>query len=209
MKEIFKDIEYKGLKINVSNYGKIIWNGNIRKPYYNKDGYLVCSLKIPHKGWRSVGVHILVAIAFIPNPQNLPEVNHKDYNRANPRFDNLEWITRKDNIRYSICNRKDYNGLNNPNYGNRTLSKKYKKDKKLAKEKQGRPGIKNGRCIPIDLYYDNKFVKHFDYITLCCEYLINNNISDSKNINTVKGQIYKSIKNNNLFKNHYSFIKKE
>ena len=36
-------------------------------------------------------MHILVAIAFIPNPDNLPEINHKDYDRANPKADNLEW----------------------------------------------------------------------------------------------------------------------
>ena len=37
----------------------------------------------------------------------------------------------------------------------------------LSKEKQGRPGIQNGRSRPIDLYYDDKLIQSFDYITLC------------------------------------------
>lgn len=43
-------------------------------------------------------LHRLVAIAFIPNPDNLPEVNHKDKNKQNCHVDNLEWCTRKDNL---------------------------------------------------------------------------------------------------------------
>lgn len=43
-------------------------------------------------------LHRLVAQAFIPNPNNLPEVNHKDKNTKNPKADNLEWCTRRDNI---------------------------------------------------------------------------------------------------------------
>ena len=54
------------------------------------------------KGGRtSRRVHRIVAETFLPNPNNLPEVNHKDYNRANPRLDNLEWTDRVTNIRYS------------------------------------------------------------------------------------------------------------
>ncbi len=54
MNEIFKEIKYKGLKLTVSNFGKIIWNGVERNYYYNADGYIMCSLKIPNKGWRSI-----------------------------------------------------------------------------------------------------------------------------------------------------------
>lgn len=208
MKEIFKKINYNGLNLEVSNIGNIIWNGKLRNHYYNADGYTVCSLKIPNKGWRSVFVHKLVAIAFIPNPYNLPEVNHKDYNRANPNVDNLEWITRKDNVRYSICNKKDCHGTNNPNYNNRILSERYKNDKELSKEKQGRHGSKNGRSVPVDLYYDNIFVKSFDYIGQCCQYLIDIGVTDTKNPETIRGQLNKQLKNNSLYKKHYKIVKK-
>lgn len=50
---------------------------------------------------RSYSVHRLVAEAFIPNPDNLPEVNHKDEDPSNNRVDNLEWCTRQYNIEYS------------------------------------------------------------------------------------------------------------
>lgn len=43
-------------------------------------------------------VHRIVAITFLPNPDNLPEVNHKDFNKANCAVGNLEWITRRNNV---------------------------------------------------------------------------------------------------------------
>lgn len=50
---------------------------------------------------KKVLVHRLVAICYIPNPNNLPEVNHKDRNTQNPSKENLEWCTRKENLKDS------------------------------------------------------------------------------------------------------------
>lgn len=50
--------------------------------------------------WHSYPVHRLVAIAFIPNPDGLPQINHKDENPSNNCVDNLEWCTAKYNMNY-------------------------------------------------------------------------------------------------------------
>lgn len=86
----------------VSESGKIYsthknWFYQI-KPYLDgKGNYLLCRININNKP-KTMLVHRLVAIAFIPNPNNLPEVNHKDKNKQNCHYTNLEWCTRKENL---------------------------------------------------------------------------------------------------------------
>ena len=65
-----------------------------------KDGYLVVRL-IHQNKTKSVKVHRLVAEAFIPNPDNLPVVNHIDGNKANPQFENLEWVSFSENAKHA------------------------------------------------------------------------------------------------------------
>lgn len=66
----------------------------------NNDGY--SSMCLSMLGVRTTAVvHRLVAQAFIPNPDNLPQVNHIDSNRANNRVENLEWVTNQQNVQHS------------------------------------------------------------------------------------------------------------
>ena len=112
MAEIWKDIQgYEGL-YQVSNLGRIKSLDRIVK---NKNGmalkrgkviqeaslgnYKKVSLWKNNKG-KAFLVHRLVAIAFIENPDNLPEVNHKDENGCNNSVDNLEWCTHNYNYNY-------------------------------------------------------------------------------------------------------------
>lgn len=67
------------------------------------DGYVKVSLKIDGKT-TICRVHRLVAETFIPNPNNLPQVNHKDENKENNDYSNLEWVTAKQNVNYGTRN---------------------------------------------------------------------------------------------------------
>ena len=71
----------------------------------DKNGYMKITLCKNGKT-KSHLLHRLVAEAFIPNPDNLPDVNHKDENPSNNHLDNLEWCTREYNINYGSRNKK-------------------------------------------------------------------------------------------------------
>jgi len=102
--EIWKSID--GFEdYEVSNLGRIkslkYNQTNILKAGTDKDGYLHVVLCL--NGNLNVRkVHRLVAIAFIPNPENKETVNHKDGNKKNNEDDNLEWNTITENIRHSF-----------------------------------------------------------------------------------------------------------
>ena len=113
--EIWKDIpDYEGL-YQVSNYGNVRrlkkWVGNQHinqyidcapkqiNAYTDSKGYKRVCLTF-HNRSKHIRVHRLVAQAFIDNPNNLPEVNHKDENKFNNNVNNLEWCTHRYNNLY-------------------------------------------------------------------------------------------------------------
>lgn len=110
MKEIWKDIKDYEELYQVSNLGRVrsmprkgthINKIHILKSNKNYKGYLHVSLTKKCVS-KTKSIHRLVAETFIPNPDNLPQVNHKDGNKLNNCVDNLEWITNYDNLIHSI-----------------------------------------------------------------------------------------------------------
>lgn len=81
-------------------YGRF---GKKMSPSDNGRGYLILGLRTGGER-KTFGVHKLVALGFVPNPENLPEVNHKDGNKLNNHWSNLEWCTRGDNILHAFEN---------------------------------------------------------------------------------------------------------
>lgn len=125
MKEIWKDVVgYEGL-YQVSNLGRVRsldrehevtrngltficpYGGKVLTQHPRQHGYMCVQLygRGGHKkrGLRTVSVHRIVAEAFIPNPDGLPEVNHKDEDKSNNRADNLEWMSHIDNSHYGTA----------------------------------------------------------------------------------------------------------
>lgn len=81
--------------------------GKIIKPYKMKNGYLQVTLYNFMGKHKKFLVHRLVALQHIPNPYNLPQINHKDCNKTNNSVDNLEWCSAKYNLRYARANGKN------------------------------------------------------------------------------------------------------
>lgn len=118
MGEIWKDIEgYEGL-YQISSIGRIkalskkVGRGRqyqvaekILKPQITPNGYLRLHLNKDGKR-KYYSVHRLVAIAFIHNPNNYPQINHKDENKTNNNVINLEWCTPEYNANYGTRNDK-------------------------------------------------------------------------------------------------------
>ena len=99
----------------ISDKGEIV-NTNTNKelkPYIRKDGYVIISLSKGGKKYKCY-LHRLVAETFIPNPDNLPQVNHKDEDKTNNCVSNLEWITSKDNCNYGTRNERQGLGHSKP-----------------------------------------------------------------------------------------------
>ena len=110
--EVWVDIDgYEG-RYQVSSAGRVMTverfktdgrfqPAKLRKTEFDKDGYEFVILFKDGK-YKRHSVHVLVATAFIPNPEKKPQVNHLDGNKRNNDVSNLEWVTGSENIRHAI-----------------------------------------------------------------------------------------------------------
>lgn len=152
--EIWKDIEgYEGL-YQVSNYGNVLSLNYANKGYpkqltpkCNNRGRLWVEL-VKQKKKKPMLMHRLVAMAFIPNPNNYPQINHKDENPKNNEVSNLEWCDSLYNNHYSmeLHPERPRERKSTPQYGKRCSLKvnQYDTAGKLIKQ------WKNSRAIYLE-----------------------------------------------------------
>lgn len=94
--------------IKCSNGMVIHRKGSTIKKQVCRFGYENVTLRKP-KEKKTFKVHRLVALAFIDNPNNYPEINHKDENKLNNSVENLEWCTREYNLNYGTFTQRRVN----------------------------------------------------------------------------------------------------
>ena len=136
----FEPIEGYNGYYSISEEGEV-WSEKSKKflsVFTDKDGYLLCNLY--RDGIRKLHkIHRLVALTFIPNPENKPQVNHIDGNKANNHIDNLEWASPEENIKHAWSSGLAKSKLTeedvlyirtnyipkSPDFGGRALAKKF------------------------------------------------------------------------------------
>lgn len=165
--EIWKDIPgYEGI-YQVSNFGRVksverYSNDNKRKRLLKEKILKQGNHKLGYKNIHLVkdgvekilSIHRLVALAFIPNPDNLPFINHKDENRSNNYLDNLEWCTQKYNVNYGNCINK--------------RKETWKKNDSFLKANETKKK-NNSRGHEIEIYSISKLNNEITYYKSICE----------------------------------------
>lgn len=133
MKEIWRKVKgYEELLIvsNIGNVKRLGWTNKAGNYVLEKDK----AISTHHTGYRYIVinfegkqkfllVHRLVAEAFIPNPDNLSEVNHQDLNKSNNSINNLEWCSRQENVDHAVAKGARKVNTNKPNINKTRVNK--------------------------------------------------------------------------------------
>lgn len=133
------------------------------------------------KGHKRIALHRLLAENFIPNPLNLPIINHKDENKLNNALDNLEWCTHQYNLTYGTCIKRR---VEHTNYKKMNLKERCLKHNEECK----RPVIQYDKVGNYIARYESgiaaskAFGKNHSHILECCK---------GKRYKTVYGYIWK------------------
>lgn len=100
--EINRDGEVRSISRKVNTVGNKLRsvNSKILTQRKGANGYMVLATKC-HSESKTFLIHRLVATAFVPNPNSYPQINHKDGNKTNNHYSNLEWVTQSQNQRHA------------------------------------------------------------------------------------------------------------
>ena len=150
-------------KYEISNYGNIKTHflspeGRLMTKVIDRLGYVKVQLRIDNKS-KVFSIHRLVALMFVPNPFMYNEINHKDGNKQNNYYENLEWCSRSHNMKHAF-------------------------DMGLNKARKGSENPKAKSFYQFDK--QGNVIKHWDCITECAEYLVANDESFKKEFSNAR-----------------------